>query len=151
MRSSFIVALVLVAAGCAAQSIVDNSAADPSGNARVQQLPSGLEEAVSITPVAPQHGENVSIRSVIRNPGREAVTLTSRICGLDLGGTVVLNWPSGFVVCAGFSVMGPLAPGDSVVGYSLMRVDSPAGEYSLRVRHALTPEAWYEMPVRVRE
>jgi hypothetical protein len=70
---------------------------------------------------------------------------------LDFAGTLVVNWPFDIAKCAGYSMTATLVPGDSVVGYDIMRVDSPPGTYALQVRHALEPEAWYVVRVRVTE
>jgi hypothetical protein len=115
----------------------------------VKELPGGLVQRVTLSPAAPAQGQNVSIRSVINNAGPLAVTLSSRICGLDFGGDLKLSWPPELGKCGGYSMRGDLAPADSVLGFDTMRVDSPPGEYTLRVRHALSPEGWYELRVRV--
>jgi hypothetical protein len=113
------------------------------------QLPGGMIQRVTLSPTAPVSGRNVTIRSVIVNGGPDNVSLSSRICSLDFGGTLKLTWPPELAKCAGYSMQQDLAPGDSVVGHDVMRVDSPPGEYTLRVRHALVPDAWYELDVLV--
>jgi hypothetical protein len=110
----------------------------------------GLEQRVTLTPSELVAGENVQIQSVITNRGSDAVQLESRICGLDLGGDLELSFPPGFGVCAGYSMEGTIAPGESRAGSELQRVDSKPGTYTLRVRHALRPELWVEMRVVVR-
>jgi hypothetical protein len=92
----------------------------------------------------------VSIRSAIVNRGSAPVPLTSRICGLDFGGSLDLAWPSEIGKCGGYSMHGALVPGDSVVTYDLMQVTSPAGRHVVLVRHALAPETWVELDVQVR-
>lgn len=109
-----------------------------------------LVQTVTITPASPAPGENIQLRSVVVNRGNRVVTLESRICGLDFGGTLALEWPANIGKCAGYSMRGELAPGDSVVGHDVMEVSSPAGRYRLQVRHALAPETWLEIPVEVR-
>lgn len=109
-----------------------------------------LVQTVTITPASPASGENVSFRSVIVNRGSAPAAMTSRICGLDFGGTLELAWPPRIGKCGGYSSTGALAPGDSIVGHDLMQVASPPGRHGLRVRHALSPDTWVELSVDVR-
>jgi hypothetical protein len=110
----------------------------------------GLEQRVMLSPAEPAAGEVVQIHSVITNRGTTPIELESRICGLDLGGDLQLNLPTGILVCAGYSMGGAIAPGESRESTAIRRVSSPAGTYTLRVRHALRPELWVELRVRVR-
>jgi hypothetical protein len=111
----------------------------------------GLEQRVTLTPAELTTGENVLIHSIITNRGNQPVDLESRICGLTLDGDMRLEWPPGHVVCAGFSMGGSIAPGESRESSELRRIASPPGTYTLRVQHALRPELWVTMRVVVRE
>jgi hypothetical protein len=110
----------------------------------------GLEQRVTLSPAEPVTGENVRINSRITNRGSQPVSLESRICGLDFGGDLQLTWPPGIGMCAGYSMGGTIAPGESRESSEIRRVDSGAGSYTLRVRHALRPERWVEVRVQVR-
>ena len=149
MDMRHLIVVVVLASACRSVSSDAPATVDTPGPAVELRLPSGLAQRVTLSPAAPAQGQNVSIRSVLRNNGSESIALTSRICGLDYSGTLKLSQPPEVGRCAGFSMGHPIAPGDSVVGADYMRVDSPPGEYTLRVCHALTPEAWFELKVRV--
>jgi hypothetical protein len=142
MKMSCVLAAFVLTIGCATPS-------DVTGVGHALQLPGHLVQRVTLSPAAPAPGQNVSIRSVISNTGFLAASLSSRVCGLDFGGDLKLTWPPNLGKCAAYSMSGDLAPADSVLGFDTMRVDSPPGEYTLRVRHALSPEGWYELRVRV--
>lgn len=139
--------LTCVALACAEPATSPGDLA--SGHARLS-LAHGLEQSVSLMPSSPASGENLTIRSVITNHGAQPVELENRHCGLDFDGDLALGWPPGTVKCAAYSGRGVLQPGDSVVATEIMRVNSPPDRYRLRVRHALTPEAWAELSVVVR-
>ena len=141
------VLLTCVALACAEPATSPGDIA--SEHARLV-LANGLEQSVSLMPSAPATGENLTIRSVITNRGAQPVELENRQCGLDFGGNLALDWPPGIGKCGAYSSRGLLQPGDSVVTTDIMRVSSPPDRYLLRVRHALTPEAWAEISVVVR-
>lgn len=109
-----------------------------------------LSLRATLSPGTPSSGANVTVRSVIVNVGRESVMLESRMCGLDYGGSLGLTHPPEVLKCAAYSMTALLLPGDSVVTSDLMRVSATPGSYELRVRHALSPEAWLSVPVMVR-
>jgi hypothetical protein len=145
-----IATLVLIAAvttGCG--ETPTDAGAPGEGTALVGRFGT-LVQTVAITPASPAPGDLIQVRSVVVNRGSGAVMLESRICGLDFGGTLGVEWPAGIVKCAGYSMRGELAPGDSVVGHDIMEVRSPQGHYRLRVRQAVAPDAWVELPVEVR-
>jgi hypothetical protein len=128
--------------------ITHQSTEAPDGAALTLRGP--LAVRTTLSPGTPSSGENVTVRSVIVNVGRESVMLESRMCGLDYGGSLGLTYPHGVGKCAAYSITGLILPGDSVVTSDLMRVSSAPGSYELRVRHALSPEAWVNVPVTVR-
>lgn len=139
------VACAVLACGRPATSPGDSA----SEHARLL-LAHGLKQSVSLMPSVPVAGQNLTIRSVITNDGAQPVELESRHCGLDFAGDLVLEWPPEIGKCGAYSGRGLLQPGDSVVTSDIMRVSSPPDRYSLRVRHALAPEAWAELSVVVR-
>jgi hypothetical protein len=113
-----------------------------------EQFGNGLVQAVTISPAALLDGNDIEVRSVIRNAGLLPIPLESRVCGLDYAGS--LEVVSFLLHCAAFSQTTELAPGDSVVTTDIMRVASPPGQYELRVRHAVAPEHWASVPTLVR-
>jgi hypothetical protein len=147
MRATTILILGSLIAGCRDAPTQADTLSD--GTSLVGRF-GHVVQTVTLTPASPASGETVQIRSVVANSGSAAVVLDSRICGLDYGGSLELEWPPGIAKCAGYSSHGELAPGDSVVTYDLMRVDSPPGRHRLLVRHAISPEAWAELSVEVR-
>jgi hypothetical protein len=147
MRATTIVILGSLIGACSGAPTQADTQRD--GTSLVGKLGT-IVQSVTLTPSSPTSGETVQIRSVVANGGSAAVVLDSRICGLDYGGSLELVWPPGIGKCGGYSSHGELAPGDSVVTYDLMRVDSPPGRHRLRVRHAISPEAWAELSVEVR-
>lgn len=141
-------ALLALGAGC---TPVTSAPAEqvPDGSVRIA-LAEGLVQTVSLVPASPVGGQNVEVRSVIVNNGSAAVSLESRICGLDFEGSLSLTHPPEVMKCAGYSMAATVAAGDSLVGGDLMRVSSAPGQYSLRVRHAVNPESWASLQVVVR-
>lgn len=134
-------ALCVALLGCnAAQSLAPGVAH--------QLIAPGLEQTVRLTPAVPTSGGQLQIVSVVTNRSADAVAVTSRICGLDTGGDVVLV--TARMACAGYSVQITLAPGDSVAGGDVRVVASPAGRYTLRVRQLLAPQLWLDVPLVVR-
>ena len=110
--------------------------------------PQGLEQTVRISPAEPKTGDTLDIRSIVVNGTAAAVDVVSRICGMDLETTLSMTHPG--LACAGYSMHGPLAPGDSLLGFAGGVVVSAAGQYTLRIRHLLDPDVWIEVPVTVR-
>jgi hypothetical protein len=142
-------ALVAMGAACSGARVTTTGEFGSESDVTRAVVP-GLEQHVTLSPAELVTGENVEIHSVITNRGSTAVELESRICGLDLGGDLELNLPTGILVCAGHSIGGTIAPGESRQSSAIRRVSSPPGMYTLRVKHALRPELWVELHVKVR-
>jgi hypothetical protein len=115
---------------------------------RVVITPQGLEQSVRLTPAQPAMGDTVAIASIVVNLATGSVDVSSRICGLDLESSLSLANPFGW--CAGYSMQGALAPGDTLRGFDRRVVGGVPGTYTLRVRHLLDPDVWVEVPVTVR-
>jgi hypothetical protein len=115
---------------------------------RVVVTPQGLEQTVRLSPADPAPGDTLEIASIVVNGTAAPVDVASRICGLDLETPLPLTNP--FISCAGYSVHGALAPGDSLQGFDRRVVSGLPGTYTLRVRHLLNPDVWVEVPVTVR-
>jgi hypothetical protein len=107
----------------------------------------GLEQTVQLFPAEPAQGEELHILSVVVNRKSDSAAVQSRICGLDTKGDLELTGAR--FMCAGYSIDAALAPGDSVTGNDFRVVASAPGQYTLRVRHLLTPDTWVEVPVVV--
>lgn len=114
-----------------------------------EAIGANLMQSVTVSPSALLDGNDVEVRSVLRNRGQVVVALESRICGLDFGGS--LETVSFLLHCAGYSQATQLAPGDSIVTSDVLRVASPPGTYVLRVRHAVDPDHWASVPTVVRD
>jgi hypothetical protein len=111
--------------------------------------PQGLEQTVQLSPAEPKTGDTLDIRSIVVNGTAAPVDVVSRICGIDLETTLKLTYTSN-VACAGYSMQGALAPGDSILGFAGGVVTSGPGTYTLRVRHLLNPDVWVEVAITVR-
>lgn len=109
-----------------------------------------LEQTLWLVPAEPAPGDTLRIRSVVGNLGTLPVETETRWCGLDLAGDLRLAWPPGWARCGAYSRGDELAHEDSVVEHEWGIVESPPGNYRLRVRHLLKPEHWAEVEVRVR-
>jgi len=115
---------------------------------RVVITPQGLEQTVRLSPAVPAPGETLDITSVVVNQTTSAVDVTSRICGFDIESSLALVNSS--LHCAGYSMHGELAAGDSILGFERREVAGQAGDYTLRIRHLLNPDVWVDVPVTVR-
>jgi hypothetical protein len=104
-----------------------------------------LEQIVRLSPASPATGQVVRIQSTIINRGTSPIDVTSRTCGLDTNGDLELS--GSLLMCAAFSRQVTLVPSDSLSAFDARTVTSPPGRYTLRVRHALDPERWLEVPV----
>jgi hypothetical protein len=106
-----------------------------------------LEQVVRLSPAAPTTGQVLRIHSTIINRGTSPIDVTSRTCGLDTKGDLELS--GSLLMCAALNRQVTLIPSDSLSGFDARVVNSPPGRYTLRVRHALNPERWVEVPVVV--
>jgi hypothetical protein len=114
----------------------------PTGGVRT------LQQVIRLAPDSPTPNQVLTIESVISNRGAQPVEFTSRICGLDTKGDLVLT--GSLLMCAAVALRGTLPPGDSLHGFDARVVASSPGHYTLRVRHLIDPERWVEVPVDVR-
>lgn len=139
-RSTFVLLpLTIIACGTGPASLT---------GPRVVITPQGLEQTIRLSPAEPATGDTLIIASTVVNGTGAAVEVTSRICGIDVETTLKLSGPN--LSCAGYSMHGELAPGDSLLGSALGTVASGPGTYTLRIRHLLNPDVWVEVPITVR-
>ncbi len=94
-------------------------------------------------------GDTLKIESRLKNVGDKPVAVEHVVCELDIEGDLVTEAP--FILCAAYSIRGTLAPGQEVVGQLQRRITSPAGRYTIRVRHLLDPAVWVPAELTVRE
>jgi hypothetical protein len=140
-----VLALVTVLSACG--RTVNEPQADPKPLTQRYDGPAGLVQTIRIADTHPTTGETLRIESVITNEGAGPRVVNSRICGLDLD--TGLRFEPG-VRCAGYSMGGMLAPGDSRVEVEEAVIASRPGTYSVRLRHLLDPEQWVGFQITVR-
>lgn len=114
---------------------------------KVVITPQGLEQTVRLTPATPAPGDTLDITSIVANGTAQAIDVESRICGLDLESSLKLT--NSFIACAGYSMQGALATGDTIQGYDRRVVSGIPGTYVVRVRHLLNPDVWVDVPITV--
>ena len=140
LRTTLVVLSVATIA-CSTQSA-------PLTGPRVVITPQGLEQTVRLSPAVPVPGDTLKIESIVVNGTGAVVEVTSCICGMDVETSLQLSHPN--IACAGYSMQGALAPGDSLLGFAGGVVASGPGTYTMRVRHLLNPDVWVDVPVAVR-
>lgn len=145
-RASSVAPLALALAACATDPAAPRAPVSGAGRLEQEVAPS-LTLALEMD-LEPRTGDTVHVRSVVRNRGAAPVVVTARICSLDIGGAARLE--DRFGGCDGYSMHGPLAPGDSIVGHDRRVVESPPGTYPVTVRHLLEPERTISATMRVR-
>ena len=120
--------------------------------------PAGLEQHLVLTidpdGYRPEVGHILHLTSRIENRGSSPVKVVARSCLLhdaDISTTADLERMDELVSCAAVNETRDLAPGESTSQIRQMfRIDSPAGTYTIRIRHALDPEFRAEASFTVR-
>lgn len=143
---ALVVAGVVAAACGEATAVGDTLPLEPDP----RSPPAGLSQSVTVEPATVPPGGTITVRSVVRNTGVAPREVTATLCWMGLGGELRWSYPPGLARCAGYSTQLTLAPGDSLLGYERVRVDSPPGTYTLTVQHLLEPAAWATVQVQVR-
>lgn len=88
-------------------------------------------------------GDTATIRSVVFNVSDAPVTVESRICGLGVEPSI--EWAEA-ARCGGYSMTGPIAPGDSIVQSDRRRlIGAPE---TVRVQHLVSPSVWVTVKLR---
>ena len=119
--------------------------------------PSGLEQRlvtkVEAAPAGSPYTAQLTVTSTIVNTGSAPVRLTSRVCFFlegDVETTAQMNRFEPLISCAAISATGDLAPGQSIAPMDVsFGVRSGPGTYTLKLRHALSPDFRAEVSFRV--
>ena len=147
----------IILAACGGASPFDTT--DGPGLARETRAagPGGLEQRLGVV-VDPEDFREpgfhtLLVTSNVINTGSAPVTLTSRVCLFfesDLEITAQADRFEPFVSCGAVQQTGELAPGASVGPMEVRyRIRSGPGVYTVRVRHALSPEFRAEASFRI--
>ena len=119
--------------------------------------PSGLEQRIVTSVSAPGPGSPytalLTATSTIVNTGSAPVRLVSRVCFFqesDFETTARLDRFEPLISCAAVSMAADLAPGQSTAAMTVQfGVRSGSGTYTLKLRHALSPEFRGEATFRI--
>ena len=119
--------------------------------------PSGLEQRlvtkVGAAPAGSPYTAQLTVTSAIVNTGSAPVRLTSRVCLFlesDVETTAQMDRFEPLVSCSAVSGTGDLAPGGSTGPMEVsFGVRSGPGTYTIKLRHALSPEFRAEASFRV--
>ena len=109
------------------------------GIARQWQARSTIVQSVKLLNPGLRTGETLKIESTLRNVGDKPVDITHVVCELDIEGIETM---APLILCFAYSIDGTLAPGEEVTSRLERPVTSPAGKYTIRVRHLLDPDVW---------
>ena len=146
---------MLIAAACGGNSnpkAPELAAGDPvpsldEGLARQWQARPAIVQSVKLLNPGLRTGDTLRIESTLRNVSDKPVDITHVVCELDLEGIETM---APLILCFAYSIEGTLAPGESVTGRVERVVTSPAGKYTIRVRHLLDPDVWVPAELTVR-
>ncbi|HUP89146.1 MAG TPA: hypothetical protein VM100_07350 [Longimicrobiales bacterium] len=105
-----------------------------------------LVQRIVLSNANPNKGSVIDVRSTIFNGGVKR-DLTTRICGLDIGGLDLVDTDAH---CAGFSQHITLATNDTISQTDRRTVNAAPGEYTMKIRHLLEPERWVELKLHVK-
>ena len=150
-------ALVAIAA-CSGSSLSEPGDAKAlSKRDGVATGPSGLEQRLTTrvepAPAGSPYTAQLVVTSVVVNTGSAPVKLMSRTClfrDSDVETTAKMDRFEPFISCSAIEATTDLAPGQSTPPMEVVfGVRSPAGTYTLTLRHALSPEFRAEASFRV--
>ncbi len=147
---------LLIAAACSNSSnpkAPELAAGDPvpsldEGIARQWQARPAIVQSVRLMNPGLRSGDTLRIESTLRNVSDKPVDISHVVCELDLEGIETM---SPLMLCFAYSITGTLAPGEEVSSRLERIVTSPAGKYTIRVRHLLNPDVWVPAELTVRE
>lgn len=144
-----LVALAMLISACSSGTPVSPGTAITVGDADGRaSAPSGLEQRLTTKVETPPAGSPytalVTATSTLVNTGSAPVHVIARMClatEADIESTARMDRFEPFVSCAAVSMETDLAPGQSIGPLEAhFGVRSGSGEYTLSLRHALTPE-----------
>jgi hypothetical protein len=125
----------------------DGRAAGPSG------LEQRLTAQVESAPIGSPYTAQLTITSTIVNTGSATVSLTAREClfqDADVETTARMDRFEPFISCGAVSSARDLAPGQSSSSMQVQfGVRSGSGTYTVKLRHALSPEFRGEVSFRI--
>jgi hypothetical protein len=126
---------------------VNGKTAGPSG--LEQRLTAKVEEASIGSP----YNATVTVTSTIVNTGTTGVAVTTREClvqAADVGITAQADRFEPFISCSAVSSSRTLAPGESSSQLQVQfGIKSGPGNYTVKLRHALSPEFRGEVSFRI--
>jgi hypothetical protein len=119
--------------------------------------PSGLEQRLTVkideASIGASYNAVLTVTSTIVNTGSSPVALTAREClfqDADVESTAQLNRFEPLISCGAVSSTRTLAPGESSSSMQVQfGVKSGAGTYTLKLRHALSPEFRGEVTFKI--
>jgi hypothetical protein len=112
-------------------------------------LEPGLEQTLELKPVRLHQGDELHIRSVVRNTSNTYKKAEALVCQLEIRTNMKYQSIDPLILCFAYSVTVRLAPKDSLVLTANGRVGSPPGTYVMAVRHLLRPDIVKKVRVRV--
>ena len=117
------------------------------GMARQWQARPAIVQSVRLLNPGLRTGDTLRIESTLRNVSDRPVDIRHVVCELDLEG---IDTMAPLILCFAYSIDGKLAPGEEVSSRLVRVVTSPAGKYTIRVRHLLNPDVWVPAELTVR-
>lgn len=111
----------------------------------------GLLQILIVSPASPRTGDTLEISSSVVNMGPVERTLILRTCGLDLQTDLVLQ--DDVPRCGGETVQATVLPQDTLSLEGTPAggiIQSPPGEYVIRVRHLRVPDHWVVFALGIR-
>ena len=151
-------ACVAIAAACAGNSSTGPEAARLIGSLDGRATgPAGLEQRVVTKVEAPPTGSPyralLTATSTVSNTGSAPVRVRARVCLVqqsDVESSALLDRFEPLISCAAESMELDLAPGQSTGPIQVQfGVRSGPGEYTLKLRHSLSPEFRAEAPFTI--
>ena len=145
-RQRMLAPLALLVAACTGNSPkAPEQLEDPvpnldAGVARSWQARPALVQSLRLLNPGLHQGDTLKLESTIRNVSTKPVDLRYVVCELDIEGELKTMAP--LILCFAYSIDGTLQPGEQVTGSLQRVVTSPAGRYSISVRHLLDPDVW---------
>jgi hypothetical protein len=113
------------------------------------QLEHGLEQTLELKPERLHPGDELKIRSVVRNVSNTYQKAEALVCHLEFRSDMDLQTMEPLILCLAYSMTVRLGPRDSLVLTGSAKVNSRPGRYTLIVRHILRPDIKARVRVNV--